>query len=149
MTANHDARHEVLRLLPSARRPPDQPFPGGASDQELADLERRLGAPLPAALSDWLRVCKGEAICAGGVFGARPDQDFLDIAAYSALHPQWKGFGWLPVAGDGCGNYYVLMTAGESAGQVAFIDTMSDPDTIDHIAGEDLWAFLHSLLTRG
>jgi hypothetical protein len=144
MTDNHKARHEVLRLLPNARRAPEQPFPGGASDQELADLERRLGTPLPAALTDWLHICKGEAICAGGVFGARPDQDFLDIAAYSTLHPQWKGLGWLPVAGDGCGNYYVLLTTG----QVAFIDTMSDPDAIDHIAGEDLWTFLHSLLTR-
>jgi hypothetical protein len=61
------------------------------------------------ALNDLLRVCKGEAICAGGVFGARPDQDFLDVAAHLALHPQWKSFGWPPVAGDGCGNYVVLM----------------------------------------
>ena len=76
--------------------------------------------------------------------GARPEQNFLDITTYSALHPRWKGFGWLPVAGDGCSNYCVLMTSG----QVAFIDTMSDPDAVDHIAGEDLWTFLRSLLTR-
>lgn len=43
------ARRDVLRLLPGVQRAPDQSFPGGASDEELADLQRRLGGPLPAA----------------------------------------------------------------------------------------------------
>ncbi|MBG0569254.1 SMI1/KNR4 family protein [Actinoplanes aureus] len=145
---DHEARRDVLRLLPEAERPPGEPFPGGADDQEIADLERRLGIPLPEALVDWLRVCKGEGICAGGVFGARTDDEFLDMATYLAMFPQWQESGWLPVAGDGCGNYYVLVTSGEFTGQVGFIDTITDPDSIAHVAGQSLWMFLRSLLLR-
>ena len=100
---DHEARRDVLRLLPATRRAPEQPFPGGVDDQELADLQRRLGTALPEALVDWLRVCKGESICAGGVFGARADNQLLDMATYWAMFPQWRKFGWLPVAGDGSG----------------------------------------------
>lgn len=121
----------------------------GADDQELDDLQRRLGRPLPAVLVDWLRVCKGEAICAGGVYGARPDRAFLDIAECMALYPRWRDLGWLPVAGDGCGNVFVLLTRGDLAGHIAFVDTMSDPDSIESITAESLWTFLRSLLIRG
>ncbi|MEV4134206.1 SMI1/KNR4 family protein [Dactylosporangium sp. NPDC049742] len=146
---DREARQDVLRLLAGVQRAPEQPFPGGADEQELADLERRLGGPLPAVLVDWLRVCKGEAICAGGVYGARPDRASLDIAERLALYPRWREFGWLPVAGDGCGNVYVLLTRGELAGQVAFVDTMADADGIEAVEADSLWTFLRSLLIRG
>ncbi|MEH1166791.1 SMI1/KNR4 family protein [Micromonospora sp. CPCC 205539] len=146
---DHDARGDVQRLLLEVERAPEQPMPGGASDHELADLERRLGMPLPTVLAQWLRLCKGEAICAGGVFGARDGHDHLDIAAHRALHPRWRELGWLPVAGDGCGNYYVLISSGELAGKVAFVDTISDPNRVETVAGDNLWTFLRSLLLRG
>jgi hypothetical protein len=44
-------------------------------------------------LIDWLRVRKGEAICAGGVCGARPDRELLDVAAHLALYLRWPEFG--------------------------------------------------------
>ncbi len=100
-------------------------------------------------LVEWLRICKGEAICAGGVFGARPDRENLDIAAHLTLHPYWRELGWLPVAGDGCGNYYVFINSGRLRGKVAFVDTMSDPNSVEEIAGPNLWTFLRSLLMRG
>ncbi|GGL21487.1 hypothetical protein GCM10012284_65100 [Mangrovihabitans endophyticus] len=130
-------------------------MPGGANEDELADLERRLEVPLPVELAEWLRICKGEAICAGGVFEALPDQEHLDIAATGALNPRWRELGWLPVAGDGCGNYYVLINyyllinSGDLLGKVAFVDTISDPNIVEYIAGGDLWTFLSSLLMRG
>ncbi|MBM2622806.1 SMI1/KNR4 family protein [Actinoplanes sp. LDG1-06] len=145
----HDARGDVVRLLSLVERAPEQPMPGGVSDHDLADLQRRLGCPLPTELVEWLRICKGEAIGAGGVFGARPDQDHLDIATYLTLYPRWRELSWLPVAGDGCGNYYVLVGSGPLAGKVAFVDTMSDPDSVEVIAGDSLWTFLQSYLIRG
>jgi hypothetical protein len=39
------------------------------------------------------------------------------------LFPGWVEQDWLPVAGDGCGNCYVLT----ADGIVGFIDTMKDP----------------------
>jgi cell wall assembly regulator SMI1 len=93
-------------------------------------------------------VCKGEAIGPGGVFGARPDREFLDIAACLGLHPHWRFRNWLPVAGDGCGNYYVLVVTGSLAGFVGFIETIADDDAIDFVVASSLWQFLFFLFAR-
>ena len=143
-----DLYEQVSSLLHRVPRAPEQPFPGGASEAELADLARRLDIALPDDLATWLRVCKGEAIGPGGVFGARPDRESDDIAAVLALHPRWRTKGWLPVAGDGCGNYYVLFTTHPLAGFVGFIDTIADPDHLDYLVASNLWQFLLFLFER-
>jgi hypothetical protein len=56
--------------------------------------------------------------------------------------------GWLPVAGDGCGNVYALITLGSLAGKTAFIETTTDPDRIDYLVASALWRFLRFLLGR-
>ena len=48
------------------------------------------------------------------------------------------------MAGDGCGNYYVL----REDGTVGFIDTMQDPGKIDRQAASDLLSFMISLLAH-
>jgi hypothetical protein len=58
------------------------------------------------------------------------------------LFPEWAEQGWLPVAGDGCGNYYVL-TADGTAG---FVDTMKGPGRIDRQVADDLLSFMTGLL---
>jgi hypothetical protein len=143
-----DLRRQVLSLLRRVPRAPERPFPGGASEAELLDLARRLGVALPDDLASWLRVCKGEAIGPGGVFGAQPDEDWLDIAGCSMLYPAWRTRGWLSVAGDGCGNHYVLLTNGRLTGFVGFVDTMTDPDRIDYVVASSLWRFLFFLFRR-
>jgi hypothetical protein len=140
-----DLNQQVLWLLSRVPRAPEQPFPGGASKADLLDLTRRLGTALPNDLASWLRVCKGEAIGPGGVFGARPDRESVDVAATFALHPTWRAKGWLPVAGDGCGNCYVLLTTDPLTDFVGFIDTMADPDRIDYVVASNLWHFLFFL----
>jgi cell wall assembly regulator SMI1 len=137
-------REEVVRLWLATDRAPQQPSPGGASDDALQDLQDRAGLLLPPALLDWLRVCKGEAVGPGGVFGARPDRADHDIAQVLARFPHWRGNGWIPVAGDGSGDYYVLLTNGEIEGHVAFID-QADYDQIDYVVASDLWQFLRFL----
>jgi hypothetical protein len=64
------------------------------------------------------------------------------MARMRDLYPQWAESGLLPAAGDGCGNYYVL--AGE--GTVGFVDTMKDPDRIDHRVADELLSFMTGLL---
>jgi cell wall assembly regulator SMI1 len=140
-------RQEVVHLLREAQRAPEQPFPGGADDAELSELQGRLGLPMPTTLIDWLRICKGEAIGSGGVFGARPDQPDLDIAHDLSMHPGWRARSWIPVAADGCGDYYVLVGHGELAGHVGFID-QAELDEIDYVVASDLWLFLRFLLLR-
>jgi hypothetical protein len=48
------------------------------------------------------------------------------------------------VAGDGCGNYYVL----SDDGTVGFVDTMQDPGKIDRQAASDLLSFMSGLLAH-
>ena len=139
---------DVRQLLSIVPRNPDRQVAGGADDDELADLERRLNRSLPGELIDWLRVCKGEAIGPGGLYGARPDVSHLDMAEELNHHNNWRTRGWLPVAGDGCGNAYVLITERGSTGGVGFVDTMTDVDAIDYIVASDLWHFLRFLLLR-
>ncbi|GIF77127.1 SMI1/KNR4 family protein [Asanoa siamensis] len=138
-------RDEVARLLITAVREPGRSYPDGADDAEIADLRRIVGRPLPTELVEWLRLCKGDAIGPGGLYGVPHDGHADDIASVLASFPGWRDRGWLPVAGDGSGDYYVLITDGKLAGHVAFID-QSDFDALGYIVATTIWTFVRSLL---
>jgi cell wall assembly regulator SMI1 len=91
-----------------------------------------------------LSVCRGARIGPGGVFGQRPDTPDVDTVLRRDLFPGWAELGWLPVAGDGCGNYYVLA----EDGTVGFVDTMKDPDRLDRRVASDLLSFMIELLAH-
>lgn len=94
---------------------------------------------LPESLASWLGILNGDTIGQGGVFGARRDSTFLDIGHISKIfQEEWAGHSWIPVASDGCGNYYVLLPDE----RVGFVDTMADPYAIDAIEAETLAVFL-------
>lgn len=114
----------------------------GASPEDLVALEGRLALPIPDQLREFLAVCNGARIGPGGFFGQRPDDPTFDLPAVVALWPNWAAKGWLPVAGDGCGNYYVLTLDGE----VGFVDTMANPDAIEGERFPDLFTCVESLL---
>lgn len=134
-----DLRHLVVGAVREPGTAPER----GATVQELHDLGLRLGQPLPEALAAWLTVCRGEAIGAGGVFGCRPDEQSLDIGHILEIYPEWAGRGWIPVASDGCGNYYVLIDGGD----IGFVDTMESFERL-HIEAPDLFTFLREYLAR-
>lgn len=129
----------------AAVREPGASFPGGADDAEIADLREAVGVPLPPELEEWLQVCKGDVIGPGGLYGVRQPGGATSIASMLELFPGWRERGWLPVAGDGNGDYYVLLTAGELAGQVGFVD-QCDYDVLDHVVAGDLWTLVRNLL---
>jgi cell wall assembly regulator SMI1 len=138
-----DEAVEVLRgLVAGAIRAPEEEAPRGASPAEIDSLQASLGCGIPPVLRAWLSVCRGVGIGPGGVFGPRPDEPYLDMAHRRDLFPEWAEQGWLPVAGDGCGNCYVLMPDGT----VGFVDTMKDPGRIDRQAAADLLSFMTGLL---
>jgi hypothetical protein len=66
------------------------------------------------------------------------------------VYPSWKDKGWIPVAGDGCGNYYVLATRGsgvETAKRpIYFVDTSMDREKPAYVVASDLWHFLRFIL---
>lgn len=132
-----------LRLLVAgAVRAPEDNAPEGASSAELAALAGRLGQALPSALRTWLSICNGAAIGPGGVFGQRPGRRFLDMVGVRERYLQWRELDWIPVAGDGCGNYYVLT----ADGTVGFVETMSDPAALARHMAPDLLSFMTGLL---
>ena len=133
------AWQSVADLAAKVYRDPRAPAQRGATAEELASLELRLGLSLPASLTTWLGVLNGDTVGQGGVFGARRDKSFLDIAHISKIFQvEWAGHLWIPVASDGCGNYYVLLPDE----RVGFVDTMADPRAIDAIKAETLDEFL-------
>ncbi len=143
-----EATPEVLGILRglvagAVRAPEDDP-PRGARPAELDCLQARLEVSLSPALRAWLSVCRGARIGPGGVFGASPDVPDVDMAWRRDLYPEWAGLGWLPVAGDGCGTYYVLL----GNGAVGFVDTMKDPGQVDQQVADDLLSFMIDLLAR-
>jgi hypothetical protein len=138
-----DGALEVLRgLVAGANRAPEEETPRGASPAETDTLQAGLGCGIPPVLRAWLSVCRGAGIGPGGVFGQRPGEPYLDMPQRRDSFPEWAEQGWLPVAGDGCGNYYVLTVNGT----VGFVDTMKGPGRIDHQAAGDLLSFMTGLL---
>jgi cell wall assembly regulator SMI1 len=142
---SHGIRGDVTRLAHQATRAPSTSFPGGADDAEIADLQQAVRVPLPADLMEWLRVCKGDLIGPGGLYGVRHNPNVTDIASALDRFPNWRERGWLPIAGDGNGDHYVLITDGELTGCVGFID-QADNDAIRYIVATNLWTFLWFLL---
>jgi hypothetical protein len=101
-----------------------------------------LGVTYPPQLADLLALCNGARIGPGGLFGQRPEEPGIDAPSYLELFPEWTAKGWIPIAGDGCGNYYVLL----ADGSVGFVDTISDPDALDGRRHADLFGFVESIL---
>jgi hypothetical protein len=134
----------LRRLVAGAIRAPEDEAPRGARPEELDCLQARLGCSLLPALRAWLSVCGGARIGPGGVFGPQPDAPGTDMAYRRNLYPEWAELGWLPVAGDGCGNYYVL----SEDGTVGFVDTIKDPGRVDRKGAIDLLSFMIGLLAH-
>ena len=133
---------DLRRLVAGAVRAPEDDPPEGASAAELAVLSDRLGRSLPPVLRSWLSIFRGAAIGPGGVFGQRPGRPHLDMVRIRDLFPEWQPLCWLPVAGDGCGNYYVLV----EDGTVGFVEPMSDPGRLERQVSADLLSFMTDLL---
>jgi cell wall assembly regulator SMI1 len=140
----------VLELLTRVPRPPEAPPPAGATEEQLDALDSALGYPTPDAVRGWLRACNGIIAGPGGLYGTQTALDFLDIESVLARYPQWQSAGWLPVAGDGTGNQYVVDTRREHLGTdaVFFVDVSADPDRLGYVVASGLRRFLLFLLEK-
>jgi hypothetical protein len=140
----------IKKLLAKVPRPLEDEIPDGVSDTDLAKFERRLGFPAPDSLREWLRISNGPCVGPGGLFGVRPRRKHLDIELLFKTFPIWKAKAWIPIAGDGSGNYYVVPTEHDFGPgfPVLFIDTAESPDEPAYIAASDVEHFLIALLQR-
>lgn len=142
------SKERVLSLLLQVRRDPDIPLPGGATEAELTEFEASTGLRLPSELRDWLQTCNGPCVGPGGLYGISQEREFLSMQKRLSLHPEWIDLGWIPLAGDGCGDEYVLdIKAGIAPNHpIYFLEherTMLEPD---YVVAVGVWRFLEMLL---
>ena len=144
---NINLQREVEVLLREVPGPPGEPIPAGASPRELDDLETGRGFRIPPLLRIWLATSNGPCVGPGGIVGINTKRRIQDVAIVLDRHPPWKEDWWIPVAGDGCGDYYVVATRNEfGPGEpVLFIDTHEDPATPNYIVASNVWQFLRFL----
>ena len=64
-----------------------------------------------------------------------------------ARHPPWRERGWVPVAGDGTGNEYVLIPRVDD-GPVGFFELIRSADAPEYVVGSNLNSFLVGILER-
>ena len=127
----------------------DQPF-RGATEAELAALERRVGFQLPADLRKWLALVSGVSTAAGCFLGASLEPIHLSIADAWFQNPEFRCRGWLPIGDDGCGNFYVLDLSDRGAigAPVYFVDAGTDWRSQTYVMASSIWPFLHGTLRR-
>jgi hypothetical protein len=138
---------QVRHLASRVPSPPNEPLPKGVSDDVISAFELRIGLAVPASLRELLQFVNGPCIGPRGLLGIATLRSSLDIEDVLQRYPHWRENCWIPVAGDGCGNYYVL-NANESNAPVYLVDTALDADHLAYAVGSSLWRFLWFLLNR-
>lgn len=136
---------QILSLLSQVTRAPEEGQISGATTEEIDALAGILGFTLPPQFEAWLGVCRGTTAGPGGIYGVGNVRESLNIAHYLDIFPGWADPGWIPVAGDGTGNYYVLATTPAPPHAVYFLDA-SSPATLEYIVASSLLRFLRFLL---
>ncbi|GGY37802.1 SMI1/KNR4 family protein [Pseudoduganella albidiflava] len=123
--------NEIRELLARSPHPLGEMPLRGIDTTEAEALRVMLGREIPSDLSQWLHIANGLCAGPGGLFGFGISEEHLDIEFLWSLFPDWRARGWIPVAGDGCGNYYVLAIQGECAesSPVIFVETPGAADT--------------------
>lgn len=105
---------DLIRKLLSEAHQPAGGLPRGTSHEVLREFTKRTGVQIPNELQEWLLISNGPLVGPGGFYGVRPlAGDYVDIEAAFGSFPDWKTRGWIPIAGDGCGSYYIMVTHGE------------------------------------
>jgi hypothetical protein len=140
----------VLDLLGRVPRAPWAGSLTGAAPEQLSALDETLGYPAPPSVRTWLTLCNGYLAGPGNLYGSTTGTDFLDIASVLDIHPRWRAKQWLPVAGDGTGNEYIVdASRAHLAGDgVFFVDVSEDPLALAYVVGSGLPEFLEFLLER-
>lgn len=139
----------LLSLLGRVLLPPEGEAVQGVKESQLAAVASKYEQQIPVNYVRWLSACNGSSAGPGGIFGVRTPAGAPDALDILDFHPDWANHGWIPVAGDGNGNYYVLDTSRKHIDRdaVYFVDTMAD-EGLTYIAASDLLIFLKFLLGR-
>jgi len=135
---------EVLDLLPLAHQPADWRV-RGATPRDIHELERSLSYPVPEELAEWLIECNGTPGGPGGLYGTGTLLPWLEISGYLEMFPEWRERCWIPIGGDGAGNYFVY-SVNEPRSYVGFVEPAVDENEVQYWMATSLAIFLRELL---
>jgi cell wall assembly regulator SMI1 len=90
----------------------------------------------------------GPCVGPGGIVGVNTARELQNLESIYDLYPNWKAKRWIPVAGDGCGNYYVLVHGEHERTPVVFVDVMENSDEPAFVVASSLWQFLDFLFRK-
>lgn len=146
----HNFEQEVAGLLERVPREPGTELPGAAPESDLRAFEEDLGYSLPPDLKRWLKVSNGPNVGPGGFFGVGAVPKHLSIPACLSMFPDWKALRWIPIAGDGCGNYYVQVLSGAFGPgcPVVFVEPMSGSNEVAYAVASTVPLFVIGLLRQ-
>jgi cell wall assembly regulator SMI1 len=141
----------IRSLAEEAARLKEYQLPSGATDEEVDAFLQRTGIAMPPELREWLLIYNGPCLGEGGMYGIRPALEANDIEDRLESYPTWRENQWIPIAGDGCGNRYIVPTRGEFGDgfPVLFIDVHEKPDTPTYIVASSVGKFLEFILAKG
>jgi hypothetical protein len=128
---------EISRANPNAVFPKPRP-------EEIAGAEGRLGFRFPQEFREFLSLCNGAEVGRSGLYGIKTEKRFFDLERSYGNSPQFKRWKMLPVAGDGCGNFYLLDRKDR---HVYFYDAISD-DEPGYVVASDFWHFAYFYITE-
>ncbi len=113
-----------------------------ATDGAIEGCEKRLGVRFPSQLKAWLKTFNGMRAPPGNFYGISPncEGDCIEEMMESDF-PDYRSRKWIPVAGDGCGNHYVI-PYGADVAPILFVATTSCHDAAAYVVASDLEHFL-------
>jgi cell wall assembly regulator SMI1 len=121
----------------------------GVSEEDINAFSERTGITVPEDLRLWWRWVYDCSLSHVGFFNIRSSKN-LDVEGLFGLFPLWKDRAWIPLANDGCGNFYLLAARNDFGigHPVFFVDSASDPNLPAYIVASDMDHFLTGVLVR-
>ncbi len=136
----------IETLIRRSRLPTGYILPDGASESEINRFETEIGFPLHPELREWLAFCNSSLLGMGGTYGIGRQLQGMSIELL--MEPEWIQLKWIPIAGDGCGNRYVVDCANTKyCGFVYFVDSLA-PERIAYACASGVERFIQFYLLR-
>jgi len=140
---------------PMPRIEPEPRIEPATTVETIQWIERELGISIPPSLKEWWQHCNGFSFTYGNAYGVNTEDPGGDIRGIYRLDglDAWRQRNWIPVADDGCGNYYLLVRD-EIADlfPVCFVEMLEDPFSLHYAASSGihhfLWGFVSTSVGR-